>query len=650
MDKQILWRPGADLLKESGLTRYMHWLEQERGYRFDTYDELWQWSVHQPDRFWESFYAFAGIVSHSPYQQVLQKPEHGMIGTQWFGGATVNYAEHIFKDRDNQATAIVFRKESGEDKKISWEELRQQVASLAAWMKTKGIVKGDRVVSVLPNVPEAVVAFLATQSLGAIWSSCSPDFGNPSIEDRFVQIKPKLMFVADGYRYNGKEYSKIPSWISLRQKMPSLEQTVMLAYVDKEARMQDSTDWNSIMRVSGGPLEFEPLPFDHPLWILYSSGTTGKPKAITHSVGGNLLEHLKVLLLHWDVKSGERFFWYSTTGWMMWNFGVASLLAGATLMIYDGSAGYPNLHTLWDFARDHQIQHFGGGAAFFIACMKEGLAFPAGDFPYLRTIGSTGSPLPPEAFHWIYDKVKKDVWLISFSGGTDICSGFVGGCPHWPVVAGEIQCRLLGCYLEAFNDEGQPVRDTLGEMVILAPMPSMPVYFWNDEGNQRYHSSYFEQYPGIWRHGDWIRITAGGSVVIYGRSDATLNRDGVRIGTAEVYSAVDAVPEVADSLVVCLELDGGKFWMPLYVVMRPGKPLNEEVRAAIKKSLREKYSPRHVPDEIIEVKDIPYTISGKKMEAPVKKILMGMDPGLVASKDTMRNPEALSAFQPREGS
>ena len=641
---QTLWQPGIELKEQSGLSKYRHWLQETRGLVFADYADMWSWSVKDPEAFWESFFVFAGIRTHAPYHRVMNKPVEGMIGTRWFEGALVNYAEHVFMHARTDKPAIIFRKENAADLEISWEELRMQVAKVAQWLRAKGVRKGDRVASVLPNIPEAVVAFLATQSIGAVWSSCSPDFGNPSIEDRFVQVSPKVLFASDGYVYSGKAYPKIEAWKALRNKLPGLQELVLVSCLDTGLSMDNATHWNALQHGEAAELLFEPLPFDHPLWILYSSGTTGKPKAITHSVGGNLIEHLKVLLLHWDVKPGERFFWYSTTGWMMWNFSVASLLTGATMMIYDGSAGYPSLHALWDFAKEKQIQHFGSGAAYFIACMKEGLRFQQDAFPHLRTIGSTGSPLPPEAFEWIYRDVKQDVWLISFSGGTDICSGFVGGCPDLPVVAGEIQCRLLGCYLEAYDEQGKPVRDELGEMVILAPMPSMPVFFWNDENHQRYHSSYFEQYAGVWRHGDWIKISSRGSVIIYGRSDATLNRDGVRIGTAEVYSAVDAVPEVADSLVVCVEREGGKYYMPLYVVMKPGKWLTDEVRAAIKLSLRSKYSPRHVPDEIIEVKDIPYTISGKKMETPVKKILMGMDPGAVASKDTMRNPDALLAF------
>jgi acetoacetyl-CoA synthetase len=406
------------------------------------------------------------------------------------------------------------------------------------------------------------------------------------------------------------------------------------------------TAWDAVLKTPFTELTFEPVPFDHPMWVLFSSGTTGKPKAITHSVGGCLIEHLKTLALHQDVRAGERYFWYSTTGWMMWNFSVASLLVGATLVLYEGSPAYPDMNRLWQLVEQAQITHFGGGAAYFLSCMRAGLApGSATGLRSLRTIGSTGSPLPPEGFRWVYESVRSDVWLISFSGGTDVCSGFVGGNPLAPVVAGEIQCRLLGCKVEAYDEEGRPVREALGEMMILEPMPSMPIYFWNDPNNERYRSSYFENDPDTWRHGDWIKITDRGSVIIYGRSDATLNRDGVRIGTAEIYSAVESLPEIADSLVVGIELPDGAYRMPLFVVLREGYSLTDELNKRIKQTLRSQYSPRHVPDSIYLISEVPYTISGKKMETPVKKILMGQQADRVASPDTMRNPGALTAFE-----
>jgi acetoacetyl-CoA synthetase len=643
-DIRPLWAPTDEFRKSSRLWDYMQWLKQNKGLEFPDYDSLWKWSVDNPADFWESLWVYAGVKSHDSFSRVMQKPASGMIGTRWFEGSTLNYAEHIFLNANDRHPAIIFQAEEGKSIEISWKDLGSAVAKLAGWMKSAGVVKGDRVVSVMPNIPETVTAFLAAQSIGAIWSSCSPDFGNPSIIDRFLQVDPKLLFVTDGYRYNGKAYSKIDAWEELRKSLKGLEQVVLYSYADPGALMDNTVNWNDIMERNEDRIHFEPLPFDHPLWVLYSSGTTGKPKAITHSVGGNLLEHLKVLLLHWDVRPGEKFFWYSTTGWMMWNFSLASMLAGATMMIYDGSAGYPDLNRLWEFAIEHKVEHFGGGAAFFIACMKSGMHFRDNALPSLRTIGSTGSPLPPEAFAWIYKQVKEDVWLISFSGGTDICSGFVGGCPLLPVYPGEIQCRLLGCYLEAFDENGKPLRDSLGEMVILEPMPSMPVYFWGDKNNERYHSSYFGQYPGVWRHGDWIEITSRNSVIIFGRSDATLNRDGVRIGTSEVYSAVDQVPEVADSIVVCIEKEGGQYFMPLFVVMKEGHVLNDDIKRKIKSQLRNQYSPRHVPDEIFAIPEVPYTISGKKMEAPVKKILMGTEIEKAASRDTMKNPNSLRDF------
>ena len=645
-DKTLLWSPSDEFMQQSNMLRYMEWLKKEKQLSFEYYDELWEWSVTHVADFWESLWEYFEIKSKSPYTSVLEKPAQGMIGTKWFSGATVNYAKHIFRNRTEDSQAIIFQSETRSQQNITWAELEEKVSRVAAWLRSKGVVQGDRVVSLMPNIPETVVAFLAANSIGAIWSSCSPDFGNASITERFFQIAPKVLFVTDGYSYNGKLFDKISALQEIVKTLPSVEQVVMVPFIQTEIQVPGTVSWSDVLETSAGELFFEELPFDHPIWILYSSGTTGKPKAITHSVGGCLLEHLKALVLHQDVKKGEKYFWYSTTGWMMWNFSVASLLTGATLVIYEGSAGYPSLDILWQLAKKTGINHFGGGAAFYIACMKAGLKFSAEDFPHLRTIGSTGSPLPPETFKWIYDSVKKDTWLISFSGGTDICSGFVGGCPLLPVYAGEIQCRLLGCYLDAFDESGNSVREQLGEMVIREPMPSMPIYFWGDENNARYHSSYFEEYEGIWRHGDWIEISSRGSVIIFGRSDATLNRDGVRIGTSEVYSAVDSIPEIADSIVVCIEKEGGHYFMPLFVVMKEGNILDEEMKKKIKTRLRSQYSPRHVPDEIYAIAEIPYTISGKKMEAPVKKILMGTDPEKAASRDTMRNPDSLVYFLP----
>jgi acetoacetyl-CoA synthetase len=624
----------------------MEWLKKEKQFSFENYNELWEWSITNIAAFWQSLWEYFRIISNSPYTSVLEKPDHGMIGTKWFSGATLNYAAHIFRNKTDDFPAIIFQSETKSLQHISWAELERKVSSLAIWLRSKGIVRGDRVASLMPNLPETVIAFLATNSIGAVWSSCSPDFGNASITDRFFQIAPKVLFVTDGYTYNGKPFNKITAWQDMLKTLPTIEQVVMLPFLENDFQVPGTVSWNDIMKIPAGELIFDAVPFDHPIWILYSSGTTGKPKAITHSVGGCLLEHLKALVLHQDVKQGEKYFWYSTTGWMMWNFSVASLLTGATMVIYEGSAAYPDLEALWHLAKKTNINHFGGGAAFYIACMKSGLQFNTNNFPLLRTIGSTGSPLPPEAFKWIYESVKQDAWLISFSGGTDICSGFVGGCPLMPVFAGEIQCRLLGCYLDAFDEQGHSVKEQLGEMVIREPMPSMPIYFWGDENNARYQSSYFEHYEGIWRHGDWIEITSKGSVIIFGRSDATLNRDGVRIGTSEIYSAVDSIPEIADSIVVCIEKTEGQYFMPLFVVMKKKNILDEDMKKKIKTILKTQYSPRHVPDEIYAIPEVPYTISGKKMETPVKKILMGTDPEKAASRDTMRNPDALNYFLP----
>lgn len=643
--KSPLWSPSETMIRDSNLKRYMLWLQENYALAFENYDELWQWSTYAPGIFWKTMIEWFDVMYEGDASESFVQPTDGMIGTKWFPGIQVSYAEHIFRNKNGSAPAIIYRSELKEEKSLSWHELETKVASLAYWMKEKGVKAGDRVCAVLPNIPETVIAFLAANSVGAIWSSCSPDFGNASIVDRFEQIQPSLLFISDGYTYNGKTFSKAGIVVELSSAIQSIKHTVLVNFLEDGLRLPGTVSWDETTSFRHEKLSFRRAPFNHPLWVLFSSGTTGKPKAITHSVGGCLIEHFKALGLHQDVKPGEKYFWYSTTGWMMWNYALASMLCGSTLVIYEGAAAYPSPNQLWDYVKKVGVNHFGAGAAYYIACMKSGLNYPPGSFPELRTIGSTGSPLPPEGFEWIYSRIKKEVWLISLSGGTDICSCFVGGSPLLPVFAGEIQCRLLGCDLDAVNDSGVPVRDELGEMVIRKPMPSMPVFFWNDPGNQRYFSSYFENYPGLWRHGDWICITSRNTIIIYGRSDATLNRDGVRIGTAEIYSVVESLPEIADSLVVCVEKEGGRYYMPLFIVLREGEELDKELKQKINSKLRSQYSPRHVPDEILEIKLVPYTLSGKKMEMPVKKILMGQDVEKVAAPDTMKNPEALSQFR-----
>jgi acetoacetyl-CoA synthetase len=631
-------------MEQSNLKKYMDWLFVKKGLFFRDYHDLWEWSVTDTEDFWETLWHYFQIKSHDTYFEVLRQTTGDMIHTEWFTRATLNYAEHIFRNKTRDRPALVFQSERHALMEVSWATLEQQVAAVATWLRKRGVQPGDRVAAVLPNIPQAVVAFLATNAVGAVWSSCSPDFGQASILDRFSQIEPRVLIMADGYQYNGREFDKMPAFRELLAELPTVDLPVLVPYLNEDAQLEGTVSWEDILHSPTHGLDFEPMPFAHPIWILYSSGTTGKPKAITHSAGGCLLEHLKALAFHQNVKPGDRYFWYSTTGWMMWNYSLASLLVGATLVLYDGAPAYPAMPVLWTLAEKARINHFGGGAAYFIACRKANLSVPSERLKHLITIGSTGSPLTPEAYEWIYQNVRKDVWLISLSGGTDVCSAFVGGCPLLPVYAGEIQCRMLGCKLEAYDDDGQPVVNQLGEMVIEQPMPSMPIYFWNDAGNERYHSSYFETYPGVWRHGDWIKITPRDSVIIFGRSDATLNRGGVRIGTAEVYSAVESIAEVRDSLVVYIEQEDGSGSMPLFVVMKEPGTLNDYLRQRINEALRSQFSPRHVPDRIEEIPEVPYTISGKKMEMPVKKILMGQEPSRAASRDTMRNPDSLDFF------
>ena len=644
MNERILWQPSESFKSESQLRAYILWLAQKKFLHFDNYDELWQWSVDSHESFWESLWEYFDIISHADYTSICSKDT--MPGVRWFEGARLNYAEHVFRMRSDGRDALIFVNEK-ECRKISWQELEQSVKAFQSFLISKGIKAGDRVAAYLPNIPEAIIAFLAVNSLGAVWSCCSPDFGVETVLERFQQIQPKLLIAADGYRYAGKEFDRTEEIRKIKEGLDSLEGLVMIPYLAGQSVPEDSVNWLSILEdhKTSDTLEFEALDFNHAIWVLYSSGTTGKPKAITHSNGGVLLEHLKYMAFHNNVREGENFFWFTTTGWMMWNFLQASLLAGATAILYDGSPAYPDLEVLWSITEDLPIHHFGTSAPYLTALMKRGIQVGSKyNMSSLRSIGSTGAPLPSEAFDWIYENISSDVWLCSMSGGTDVCTAFVGGNPLMNVQRGRIQSRALGCALYAYDEEGNKVLGSLGEMVIEKPMPSMPVYFWNDDGMERYRKSYFEKFPAKWCHGDWIRLYEDGSLIIQGRSDATLNRKGIRIGTAEIYSVIDKFPEIKDSLIINLERTNGDDIMPLFVVCNEGYNLDEALINRIKHELRTQCSPRHVPDAFYKVSDIPYTLSGKKMEVPVKKLLMGMERAKLMNEDAMRNPESLDQF------
>lgn len=640
----LLWKPSQQQIENSGISLFMKWLKKEKGLSFGSQNELWKWSVEELEAFWESIWNYCQVKSNTSYNQVLES--RLMPGVKWFTGSTLNYAEHVFRNIRGNKPAVIFQSETTRRTELSWKELYEKTAMVANSLKELGVKPGDRVVAYMPNIPETVIAFLACASIGAIWSSCSPDFGTNTVIDRFKQIEPTILFAVDGYSYNGKIQNRKTSVSEIQLSLPTLKKTILIPYVSSnDSELNHRTMyWNDLLQ-GDCELVFEKVPFDHPLWILFSSGTTGLPKPIVQSQGGILLEQLKTLLVEQGVNRDDVFFWFTTTGWMMWNLLVGGLLTGGTIVLYDGSPSYPSIHVLWDLAEEVGVTFFGTSAGFLSACMKLGIKpKESRKFSELKAICSTGSPLPVEGFVWVYENVKTDVWLVSTSGGTDVCTAFVGGSPILPVYAGEIQARALGAYVQAFDDEGKSITNEVGELVITAPMPSMPIYFWGDNNNKRYLESYFEMYPGIWRHGDWIKFDDKGSCIIFGRSDSTINRLGVRIGTSEIYRVVESLDDIMESLVVDLELLGRKSCMLIFVVLKPGVNMSDELKETIKAEIKEKVSPRFVPDEVYEVEQIPKTLSGKKLEVPIRKILLGFPPEKVVNQGSMANPESLNFF------
>jgi acetoacetyl-CoA synthetase len=634
-EPELLWTPSSERVARATITRYAGWLGSERGLHFSDYPGLWQWSVDDLPGFWSSIAEFFDVRFAAPASAVLGSEE--MPGASWFPDARLSYAEHIFRGKDDGAVALRHASELRPVGEWTWGELRAHVAAIAAALRGSGVGAGDRVAAYMPNIPETLAAFLACASIGAVWSSAAPEFGARSVIDRFAQIEPKVLLAIDGYRYGGRDFDRRAIVAEIAESIPSLERVVTFGYLNGAGWEQDFE--------GSDPLDFTALPFDHPLWVLYSSGTTGLPKPIVHGQGGILFEHLKKAHLHLDAQADDRIFWFTTTGWMMWNFLVGMLLSEASIVLFDGNPGYPDLGRLWDLAADTGMTCFGTSAAFVASCMKaEVLPRRGRDLSALSAVGSTGSPLSPEGFRWIYDQLGSDTWLFSTSGGTDMCTAFVGGVPTVPVYLGELQARSLGASVEAWDPSGRPLIDEVGELVITRPMPSMPIYFWGDDDGSRYRESYFEMFPGVWRHGDWIEITSRGTAIIYGRSDSTINRGGVRMGTSEIYRAVMSVDEVVDALVVDIPRAGTDGWMPLFVVLREGATLDDALVAEIRRRVREDCSPRHVPDEIRQIDEVPRTLSGKVLEVPVKRILTGTPAEAAASRESLANPAALDYF------
>ena len=653
----LLWSPPADVLDRSRIGDYLRWLRVERGLGFSSYEQLWGWSVQDLSGFWRSIWDYFGVTGGTPPAATL--PAATMPGARWFPGVTLNYAEHVLRMPGIGPTepVVLAYGQTRPPAVLSASQLREAVRRVRAGLRRLGVGRGDRVAAYAPNIPETFVLMLAAASLGAVFSSCAPEFGARSVIDRWQQIRPTLLVAVDGYRYGTRPVDRRPELATIRAALPELAHVVVLPYLDPGAALSGAAlsgapppdgalPWSALTADTDEELAFEQVPFDHPLYVLYSSGTTGLPKPIVHGHGGILLEHLKMLALHHDLGPGDRFFWFTTTGWMMWNFLVSGPAVGAAIVLYDGSPGHPDLGALWRLADEAGVTYFGTSAPFLLACRKAGIVpRDLADLSRLRRIGSTGAPLPSDGFEWVYQAVGDRLQLQSLSGGTDVCTGFVGSVPLLPVRSGEIACRALGAKVEAYDPAGRPVTGVLGELVVTAPMPSMPVGFWNDPDGERYRKAYFDVFPGVWRHGDWITISDRGSCVITGRSDATLNRGGVRLGTAEFYVVVEALDEVVDSLVVHLDDPaGGAGDLLLFVVLADGLTLDDALRRRISSELRQALSPRHVPDEIHQVGAVPRTLSAKKLEVPVKQILTGAPVDSAVATGALANPESLAVF------
>jgi acetoacetyl-CoA synthetase len=646
---QLLWTPSAAQVEDTNLTRFAKWLVRERGLQFDSYDALWQWSVTELEEFWQAMWDYFGIQSSARHIRVLGK--RTMPGAEWFPGARLNYAEHVLRSEQAGTDALLFMNESMPLASMRWEILAGQVRILATRLRKLGVRPGDRVVAYMPNIPQTMIAMLATTAIGAIWACCSPDFGSRGVIDRMQQLAPKVLFCVDGYRYGGKAFERKKELGEIIAALEGLEHVVFLPYLNAEDRVgpcEGALFWSELLEhtaVSREEFQFEQVAFDHPLWVLFSSGTTGLPKAIVQSHGGILLEQLKLQLFHLDYRAGERAFFYTTSGWMMWNFLVSMPLCGVCPVLYDGNPAYPAPDVLWKVAQDSRASFFGASPAYVEVMAKAGIVpRERFDLSSLRAVMPAGSPVSPECTAWFYRNVKQDLLVATGSGGTDCCTGFVGGVPTQPVYAGEIQGRSLGVAAYAFNEKGESVVDEVGELVLTQPMPSMPLYFWGDKDGSRYRESYFDEYPGVWRHGDFFRVNKRGGCFVLGRSDATLNRLGVRIGTAEIYRALAQLGEIEDALVVNLDLPGGKFFMPLFVKLVDGLRLDAELERKICERLRGEYSPRHVPDRVIHAPGIPMTLTRKKMEVPVRKILLGTPVERAANRNAMANPESLDFF------